>query len=255
MIALALLHLAPQPGEIERNKRMVEEAAVRASAMGAKVIVTPELVVSGYGFRDVIGTDWIAREQAALFDWAGNLARQASAFLLLGMPEAQPVDGKLFNSVILFSPEGARLGHHRKINVLKVGSESWSVPGGRATVVTVDGVGRMGLFVCADMYSRRLVEETASLGIDLLVSSAAWAPGDHGPNGEWEWASLETKRPVVVCNRTGVDVLDFSAASSIVAAGGSIVHAHASTQPAVMLVDWDPQVHALTNWRVAAAEE
>jgi predicted amidohydrolase len=84
MIALALLHLAPQPGEIERNKRMVEEAAVRASAMGAKVIVTPELVVSGYGFRDVIGTDWIARDQAALFDWAGKLARQASAFLLLG---------------------------------------------------------------------------------------------------------------------------------------------------------------------------
>jgi predicted amidohydrolase len=252
---LALLHLAPRPGKIESNKRMIEREVLRAAAMGAKLIVTPELVVSGYGFRDVVGKDWIARDQPALFDWAGNLARQASAFLLLGTPEAQPGDGKLFNSMILFSPEGVRLGHHRKINVLKIGSESWSVPGDRATVVTVDGVGRMGLFVCADMYSRRLVEETASQGVDLLVSSAAWAPGDHGPNGEWEWASLTTKRPVIVCNRTGVDVLDFSAASSIVAADGSIVHAYASTQPAVMLVDWDPQLHALTNWRVAAAEE
>ena len=226
-----------------------------ASAIGAKFIVTPELVISGYGFRDVIGTDWIARDQAALFDWAGALARRASAFLLLGAPEAQPGDAKLFNSVFLFSPEGSRLGHHRKINVLKVGSESWSVPGDRATVVSVEGVGRVGLFVCADMYSRRLVEETASQGIDLVVSSAAWAPGDHGPNGEWEWASRATKRPVIVCNRTGVDVLDFSAAPSIVAAGGSIVHAHASAGPAVMLVDWHPQVHALTNWRVAATEE
>ena len=68
---LALLHLAPRPGEIERNKRVIERAVLRGSAMGARLIVTPELVVSGYGFRDVIGTDWIARDQAALFDWAG----------------------------------------------------------------------------------------------------------------------------------------------------------------------------------------
>ena len=155
---------------------MVEGAVLRASARGASFIVSPELVVSGYGFRDAIGTDWIARDQAGLFDWAGRLACRASAFLLLGTPEAQP-DGKLFNSMILFSPEGTRLGHHRKINVLKQGSESWSTPGDRATVLTVDGIGRVGIFVCADMYSRRLVEETAAQDVDLLVSSAAWAPG------------------------------------------------------------------------------
>jgi predicted amidohydrolase len=222
--------------------------------MGARFIVSPELAVSGYGFRDIIGTEWIARDQAGLFDWAGKLASRASAFLLLGTPEAQP-DGKLFNSLILFSPEGARLGHHRKINVLKQGSESWSMPGDRATAVTVDGIGRVGLFVCADMYSKRLVEETAAQGIDLLISSAAWAPGHHGPNGEWEWASLATKRPVLVCNRTGVDVMDFNAAQSIVAADGSILHSHASASPAFILVDWDAAAHALTNWRVVAVEE
>ena len=46
--------------------------------------------------------------------------------------------------------------------VLKVGSESWSTAGDRGTVVTVDGIGRVGLFVCADMYSKRLVDETAA---------------------------------------------------------------------------------------------
>ena len=185
---LALLHLAPRAGEIEGNKRSIEAAVLQASAMGARFIVSPELVVSGYGFRDIIGTEWIARDQAGLFDWAGKLASRASAFVLLGTPEAR-LDGKLFNSLILFSPEGVRVGHHRKINVLKQGSESWSTAGDRATAVTVDGVGRVGLFVCADMYSKRLVEETAAQDVDLLVSSAAWAPGHHGPNGEWEWAS------------------------------------------------------------------
>lgn len=251
-MTVALLHLAPRPGEVAHNKRAIEQAVARATAMGARFVVSPELAVSGYGFRDAIGTDWIARDQAALFDWAGALARRSSAFLLLGTPEAMPGDRTLFNSMILFAPDGTRRGHHRKINVLKVGSESWSVPGDRATAVTVDGVGRVGLFVCADMYSRRLVEETASHGLDLVVSSAAWAPGLHGPDGEWERASRETKRPVLVCNRTGVDVLDFRGAQSVAAAGGSIVFSHSSVDSAVVLVDWDARARELTNWRVAA---
>ena len=244
---LALLHLAPRPGEVARNKRMVEGAVRRASAMGAKLIVCPELVVSGYGFRDIIGTDWIARDQPALFAWAGDLARATSVFLLLGTPEA---DGRLFNSQILFAPDGVRIGHHRKIMVLKVGSESWSTAGDRSTVMTIDGIGRVGLFVCADMYSKRLVDETAAQGADLLVSSAAWAPGLHGPNGEWERASLETGRPVLVCNRTGGDVLDFKEARSLAAVGGTIASSHASPDSAIVLLDWTPGTRQVSNWRV-----
>ena len=244
---VALLHLAPRPGDIEHNKRMVEAAVRRASAEGARFVVTPELVVSGYGFRDMIGTDWIGREQTALFAWAGELARQASAFQLLGTPEA---DRRLFNSQILFSPDGARMGHHRKIMVLKVGSESWSTAGNRGTVVTIDGIGRVGLFVCADMYSQRLVDETAAEGIDLLVSSAAWAPGEHGPNGEWERASLETKRPVLVCNRTGTDALDFRDSQSVAAVSGKIASSHRSPDSAIVLLDWNPRTRNVSNWRV-----
>src|SRR5262245_53656561 len=249
-ISLALLHLAPQPGEVEANMQMIERAALRAARNGAKLIVTPELALSGYGFRDVIGTEWIARGQAARLAWAGGLARRVSAFLVIGMPEA---DGdRLFNSMILFAPDGGRLGHHRKINVLKVGSESWSVPGGRATALAVEGIGRLGLFVCADMYSQRLVRETVAQDVDLLLSSAAWAPGEHGPNGEWERASLETGRPVLVCNRTGTDVLDFNAAQSVSAIGGALAASHRSPAPAVILVDWSPRTRRLANWRVSA---
>lgn len=246
-LTLALLHLAPRPGDIEGNMRRVEAAVLQAAARGARFVVTPELALSGYGFRDAIGTDWIARDQAALLGWAGDLARRASVFLLLGTPEAAGT--ALFNSLVLLTPEGARLSHHRKVNALRVGSESWSTPGDRATVLAVDGIGRIGLFVCADMYSRRLVEETAAQKVDLLVSSAAWAPGLHGPNGEWEWASRAAKTPVLVCNRTGLDVMDFSAARSVAAVDGAIAHAHASPDPATILVDWDPETRALANWR------
>ncbi len=244
---VALLHLAPRPGNVAHNKSMVEDAVCRAAANGARFVVSPELVVSGYGFRDMIGTDWVARDQPALFAWAGDLARQASVFLLLGTPEA---DGRLFNSQILFAPDGSRIGHHRKIMVLRVGSESWSTAGDRSTVMTVDGIGRVGLFVCADMYSKRLVDETAAQQADLLVSSAAWAPGEHGPNGEWERASLGTARPVLVCNRTGMDALDFRESQSVAAVDGTIASSHRSPESAIVLLDWAPQARQISNWRV-----
>jgi len=248
-LTLALLHLAPEAGMVERNKRMVEGAAVRASMHGARMVVTPELAVSGWGFRDLIGIDWIARDQTALFGWAGALAHRIAGHLLLGTPEA---DQGLFNSMILFGPGRARLGHHRKINVLRVGSESWSAPGDRATSLAVDGLGRLSLFVCADMYSERLVDETAAGGVDLLISSAAWAPGHHGPNGEWERASRVTGRPVLVCNRTGFDVMDFTGARSVAAVAGSVVAAHSSPEAAIALVDWLPRARQLANWRVVS---
>ncbi|CAN5876260.1 hypothetical protein BH11PSE3_BH11PSE3_27170 [soil metagenome] len=251
-ITIALLHLASRPGEVEHNKRLIEEGVACAAAAGARLIVTPELAISGYGFRDLIGTEWIARDQAALFAWAAGLARQCPASLLLGTPEAPPdSDGALFNSLILFAPDGVRMGHHRKINALKAGSESWSTAGDRATVLAIEGIGRVGLFICADMFSPRLVDQTAAQGVDLLVSGAAWAPGHHGPDGEWERASLTTQRPLLVCNRTGRDVLDFTAAQSVAAVDGTVQSSHATSDSAVVLVEWDAGARQLSNWRVA----
>ena len=157
---IALLHLAPRPGEIAANRHSIEQGARQAAARDARLVVTPELAVSGYGFRDLIGTGWIAEGQADLFAWAGALARDIGATLVLGTPEA--TSDALFNSMIVFAPDGRLTGRHRKINALRVGSESWSTPGDRPTVIAVDGIGRVGFFVCADMYSPRLVDETFS---------------------------------------------------------------------------------------------
>lgn len=249
---IALLHLAPRAGALDDNRSLIEKAVLRASALGAQLIVTPELCLSGYAFRDVIGTNWIPEQQPALLDWAARLARRAGADLVLGQPEA--AGDALFNSMIVLAPDAGVIGRHRKIAVLRVGAESWSTPGDRPTVVDLPAIGRIGLFVCADMYSKRLVAETAAQGCDLLLSSAAWAPGEHGPSGEWERASLETQRPVLVCNRTGRDALDFSGARTVAAVAGTLAFSHAAVDDSIVLVDWTRASRAVRNWRTMSLD-
>src|SRR5262249_7598158 len=147
------------------------------------LVLMPELALSGYGFRDRIGTDWIPRTQANSMRWASALAAANGLAVIFTAPEYDEEHGRLYNSIMAFASGGNHLATHRKIAVLKLGSESWSSPGTGPTAVALDGIGRLGLFVCADMALPRLVEETCRLGPDLLISSANWAPGDHGPSG------------------------------------------------------------------------
>jgi predicted amidohydrolase len=57
---VALLHIAPRAGDLTFNRRMIENAIVRAGAEGSDWVITPELSVCGYTFEPMIGTDWIS---------------------------------------------------------------------------------------------------------------------------------------------------------------------------------------------------
>jgi 5-aminopentanamidase len=129
---------------------------------------------------------------------------------------------------------GAICGQHRKVNALRVGSEAWSTPGAEISPIAVDGRS-VGVMICADAYSPGIAKKLHAHGAQLLVSSAAWPPGCHGPQGEWERATSDTGLPLFVCNRTGMDVvLDFSCGESVLAHSGSRLTSAASETSVVL---------------------
>jgi len=76
-------------------------------------------------------------------------------------------------------------------------------------------------------------------GARVLVSLAAWAPGLHGPDGEWERITKSTGLPLFVCNRTGNDkIMSFAKAESVVAHHGRRLLSMTSTQSAAFLIEW-----------------
>ena len=94
--------------------------------------------------------------------------------------------------------------------------------------------------ICADSYNAVIAGKYANAGVDLLLSSAAWAPGSMGPNDCWEDRSRGTGLPLVVCNRSGAEPdPSWVEAESVVDQGGKRLFTFQSPTSKVFLVDWD----------------
>ena len=167
------------------------------------------------------------------------LAAELGLTVFLGQPERDGRTGKLHNAVLVISRDGTILGRHRKINTLKVGSEAWSHPGETAEPISIPSFGKIGILICSDAFSIAIARRLQKQGAKVLISPAAWAPGLYGPSGEWEKCSIDTGLPVFVCNRTGMDVLDFTNSESVVLKDGARLVSFRSPRSALFTVEWD----------------
>lgn len=248
VLRIAFLHLAPRPGDLAHNRRLIETAVARAAEQDATWIITPELCLTGYTFADRLGTDWILPQPDP---WMADLCRLADRLrvtLFLSHPERDRESGKLYNSLFVIDADGTIVGRHRKIHTLRVGSEAWSSPGEQVAAVPVRPLNRIGMLICADAYGPEICRGLKAQGAELLVSAAAWAPGHHGPNGEWERCTSDTGLPLLVCNRTGPDrTLDFTKAETVVVKDGRRLLSLSSERSAVFVVDWDQQAQTLAR--------
>jgi 5-aminopentanamidase len=247
-LRFALAHLAPIPGDLAHNRQLVETAITTAARVGAHWIVTPELIIPGYTFADRIGTEWILPQPDPWMMHVGQLAARLRMTVFLSHPEQDRRSKKHYNSVFVIAPDGTIAGTHRKINTLRIGSESWSSRGEDAVPVPVHPLGNVGILICADAFSPGIAGSLKAQGANMLVSSAAWAPGLHGPNGEWERCTKDTGLPLLVCNRTGPDrTLDFTRAESVVVNNGQRLLSLSSKRSTLFVIDWNLQTHNLAT--------
>lgn len=119
-----------------------------------------------------------------------------------------------------------------------------------AVTIPVRPLRHVGILICADAYSPWIARSLKAQGAQLLVSSAAWAPGQHGPNGEWEKCTRDTGLPLLVCNRTGPDrTLDFTEAESVVVKDGRRLLSFRSEHSVIFTVDWDLKTQNLSTYQ------
>jgi N-carbamoylputrescine amidase len=239
-----MLHAALRYEDVEYNVDLLERLLLKAVHLGPDIIITPELAVSGYEFFKAIGSDWIRNITPQIIARFSDLARANRVALILGTPRFRAASQSYHNAAIFIDEQGNLAGEYYKINVLP-GSESWSNPGEEIKPVLWQGH-KIGMLICSDAYTPQIAGELASQGANVLLSPAAWAPGLHGPDGEWEQRSQETGLSFFVCNRTGKEKeVSFKGGSSVVAAGGRRIVNYAEERPAILTIevkarDWLP---------------
>jgi predicted amidohydrolase len=111
-----------------------------------------------------------------------ELARELKVTLLAGsVLEAGAPGGRLYNTSVLFGPEGQRLAVYRKMHLFDVDvgdgatyQESAAVAPGAEVVVAPTEVGRLGMSVCYDLRFPELYRRHSKEGATLLAVPAAF---------------------------------------------------------------------------------
>lgn len=243
-IRISMLHLAFRYNSVSQNVELLERFLSRALQLEPDLVLMPELAVSGYEFYKEIGKGWIKEDVPAVIKKFSQLARENEVAIILSSPRYSAERDRYYNAAIFIDEQGQVLGEHYKVNVLP-GSEGWSSPGFEVNPIDWNGH-KIGLLICSDAYTENIAKELATGGANVLFSPAAWAPGMHEPNGEWEQRSKETGLCLYVCNRTGKeDRMNFEGSASAVIASGRRRVEYSDVQPAILTIDanaidWSP---------------
>lgn len=167
---LAVGQFCPQIGDLEANRSRILSFAQQAIDESAKLLLLPELCLSGYLLRDQVYACALAQDDSFL-DPIKKVSRKLS--LAFGLVE-KAADHRYYNSAFYFEA-GALLHVHRKIYLPTYGifeEKRFFAEGER--ISAFDGAfGRMGLAVCNDMWHPSLPYLLAMDGADLILAPAA----------------------------------------------------------------------------------
>jgi len=171
-LAVAVLQCRGADGDPQANLALLDEACARAARQGARLLVTPELFLSGFYIGNEVARLATPRDGAPIRDLAG-MARRHGVGLCVGYPER--AGEAVHNAAVLVHPDGRVLGHYRKQRLSGPFERAAFRPGdGRDLLAELDGV-RLGVLICYDLEFPENARRLALAGVDLVLSPTALA--------------------------------------------------------------------------------
>ncbi|CAL9388984.1 carbon-nitrogen hydrolase family protein [Streptomyces sp. enrichment culture] len=234
----ALLQSSGRPGCTAENLTFLDEAAGRAAAAGAGLLVTSELFLTGYAIGDAVGVLAEPADGDAA-DAVAEIAGRHGLAVAYGYPER---DGeRVFNSVQLISADGTRLAGYRKTHLFGCFERDHFTPGERPVVqAELNGL-TVGLMICYDVEFPENVRVHALAGTDLLlVPTAQMHPFQFVAESVVPVRAFENQMYVAYVNRVGRErELEFVGLSVLAGPDGT-ARARAGRGEELLFADADP---------------
>ncbi len=236
----ALLQSSGQLGDVAANLKALDEAAARAAANGAGLLVAPEMFLTGYAIdADVHRLAEPADGEAA--DAVADIAERHGVAVAYGYPER---DGDtVYNAAQLIGPDGTRLASYRKTHLYGDFELAWFTPGDRPVVQAELGGLRIGLMICYDVEFPENVRAHALAGTDLLlVPTALMHPAQVVARSVVPVRAFENQLYIAYANRTGPEGgFEFVGLSALAGPDGT-ARARAGHGEELVVGDVDPEL-------------
>jgi predicted amidohydrolase len=166
-VGVACVQLAPRLGELESNRAATADAIERAASLGMRLVVAPELCISGYAFDDTAEALECAEptDGPTLAGWCEVAAGRE--IVIVGGFSERGTDGAVHNSAAIVDEHGVRLVYRkthlwdREQAIFTAGSEPPSV--------VETAVGRVGLAICYDAFFPEVMRALALAGADVIA--------------------------------------------------------------------------------------
>ena len=254
MLRVAAVQMQPELLDLAGNLARVIDHAHRAAAREARLVVFPEIALSGY----VVTPD----EADALAQPVPGPATQAVAqvcaeddiHVVLGMLE-RDADGTLFNTAVLLGPIGL-LGRYRKTHLPLLGVDRYLAAGDDFTAPVVTPAGRLGLLICYDLRFPEPCRVLALLGAQVIALSTAWpAAGTLYPEFLARSRAAENRIYLLAANRCGEERgTRYLGRSVIVAPNGEILAEGSPDREETLFAEIDPARSDVKRLVYAAGE-
>ncbi len=166
----------------DADRALLELARIceQASAAGASIVLTPEMMLGGYNIGP--GAVRALADQAGVFsDKVSEIAKKYQIAIAVGM--AVPKDNKPFNAVVLIDRSGCEIGRYHKTHLYgETDAKQFSAGHSLAPLVQLHNW-KIGFAICYDIEFPEVARSLALQGADLiLVPTANMEPYDTIPS-------------------------------------------------------------------------
>lgn len=237
---LAAVQMDARLGDIPHNLRRMKTHLREAASQGARLIVFPECILSGYCFDSK--EEALAHAEPVPGPSTEDLrlpCRELGVFIVYGLLER---DGdRLFNAAALVGPEGL-LASYRKIHLPFLGVDRYVTPGDRPFSVHDLGGLKVGMNICYDGSFPEASRVMTLLGADVIVLPTNWPPAaQNNPKFVVHTRALENHIYYAAVNRVGEERGNqFIGLSRIIAPNGQALASSESDGEEIIFAEIDP---------------
>lgn len=158
------------PGNKDANKGIMAGFINSASSKGIKLLVFPEMCITGYWHVRNLTKEGIGQlaepvPSGPSTDWLLDFARKHGISIGAGLIEVAD-DGNYYNTYVVAMPDG-KIARHRKLHCF---ISEYMASGSEYTVFDLPGYGKVGILICYDNNIIENVRITALMGAEILLS-------------------------------------------------------------------------------------